>query len=51
MATQQNQKQGSSRKCGRNKRKKLRKGSAMSQYVRGKITFAQHASQTAFSKQ
>ena len=39
---------GSSRKVGRNKRKKLRTGGAMSQYVKGKITFSQYAAQTAF---
>lgn len=42
MAVQQNQKKGSSRKVGRNKRKKLRKDSKLSAYVRGKITFEQY---------
>lgn len=37
---------GSSRKVGRNKRKKLRKGGPMSLYSRGKITFEQYAKQT-----
>jgi hypothetical protein len=38
-----NQKKGSSRKVGRNKRKALRKSSPFSAYVRGKITFEQYA--------
>jgi hypothetical protein len=39
MSVQQNAKKGSSRKVGRNKRKKNEKLSA---YVRGKITFAEY---------
>lgn len=43
MASQQKQKAGSSRKVGRNKRKALRRGSPISQYIRNKITFEQYA--------
>jgi hypothetical protein len=42
MPVQQNQKKGSSRKVGRNKRKALRHGGKLSMYVRGKITFEQY---------
>ena len=34
---------GSSRKVGRSKRKKLRKGGLMSLYTQGRITFEQYA--------
>lgn len=37
---------GSSRKVGRSKRKKLRKGGLMSLYTRGKITFEQYTKRT-----
>jgi len=35
-------KQNGSRKIGRQKKKKLRKGNAISQYVRGLISFDQY---------
>lgn len=40
------QKQGKSRKMGRENRKRLRKGSPISLYVRGKISFEQYRKQT-----
>lgn len=42
MSVQQNAKKGSSRKVGRNKRKKLNKNAKLSAYVRGKISFAEY---------
>lgn len=38
-------KQGGSKKSGRQNRKNLRKGSPISQYVKGKITFEEYAKQ------